>query len=51
MSSLRSNTPDPDDSSDSILGIAVDIQDSPWGGSLFLVLDLVSYVDLRSKIL
>uniref|UniRef100_A0A8C9Z8C5 Ankyrin repeat and IBR domain-containing protein 1 n=1 Tax=Sander lucioperca TaxID=283035 RepID=A0A8C9Z8C5_SANLU len=29
MSSLRSNTPDPDDSSDSILGTAVNIQDTP----------------------
>ncbi|KAA8591559.1 hypothetical protein FQN60_016933 [Etheostoma spectabile] len=29
MSSLRSNTPDPDDSSDSIFGTAVNIQDTP----------------------
>lgn len=33
MSSLRSNTPDPDDPSDSISGTAVDIQDSVPGVS------------------
>lgn len=32
MSSLRSNTPDPDDSGNSILGTAVDIQGGPSVG-------------------
>lgn len=36
MSSLRSNTPDPDDPSDSTSGTAVNIEDSPSGFLAFL---------------
>lgn len=48
MSSLRSNTPDPDDPSDSISGTAVDIQDCFRGFlTLFSVVDSSLIVDLH----
>uniref|UniRef100_A0A8C9Z7H1 Ankyrin repeat and IBR domain-containing protein 1 n=1 Tax=Sander lucioperca TaxID=283035 RepID=A0A8C9Z7H1_SANLU len=50
MSSLRSNTPDPDDSSDSILGTAVNIQDTPSRGSMFFPMDNIGLVFITDTV-